>query len=206
MDGGTGNDTVLQSIADLAKLCTEHDRTTTWRFSSAAVLDATEVASLQSEVLDAEGDKSLTRAESASGYGDRGKKASGTWLSGAAATVQVDSPVWELLVSHVASLANAPAIILDLASGPGEPACSLSARFPRAKVTASDNTQPMLSAARARIASLGLAKRVKVRLLCMTDLSSISSGSVDLVTVCLGLHLISFEELPAVLVGIARGK
>ena len=40
----------------------------------------------------------------------------------------------------------------------------------------------------------------------MTDLSSISSSSVDLVTVCLGLHLILPDVLPAVLKGIARGE
>jgi len=128
--------------------------------------------------------------------------ASAEWLSGGAALQRVDSPVWNMMVTHVASLGRAPASILDLASGPGEPACSLAARFPRARVTASDIVPTMLTSARARAKNLRL-KRVQVCELDMTDLSSISTGSIDIVTVCLGLHLIP-EGLQQVLGGISR--
>jgi predicted O-methyltransferase YrrM len=125
------------------------------------------------------------------------------WLSGLAASAHVESPVWACIVRQAARLASAPRLILDLASGPGEPACSLAARFPSARITCSDSDPRMLSAARARVAALGIGKRLTVSLLDMTDLSSVASGSFDLVTISLGLYLVP-DDLPATLAAVAR--
>ena len=133
----------------------------------------------------------------------QGTRATKSWLSGTAPSVDVSSPIWDLMVNHVATLTSSPGVILDLASGPGEPACSLAARFPSARVTASDSSPAMRDAAQERIKSRGLRSRVQVAALDMTDLSSVASSSVDVVTVCLGLYLVN-DSLPAVLSGIAR--
>lgn len=61
----------------------------------------------------------------------------------------------------------------------------------------------MVAAARARVKALSLTKRVQVSRLDMTDLSSVRTASFDVVTVCLGLHLIP-NELSATLREIAR--
>ena len=134
---------------------------------------------------------------------DGSRAATGSWLSGSSPSADVASPVWDLMVDHVASLVRSPGVILDLASGPGEPACSLAARFPSARVMASDSSPAMVNAARERIESRGLQSRVKCAALDMTDLSSVPSSTVDVVTVCLGLYLVN-DALPAVLRGIKR--
>ena len=102
------------------------------------------------------------------------------------------SPMWETVAQRVATLlqgAKAPAI-LDLASGHGEPACSMALRIPCASIISSDVDEKLLSTARARVKKLALGKRVKVKRLDMTNLSSIKTASVDVVTACLALHLL----------------
>lgn len=63
---------------------------------------------------------------------------------------------------------------------------------------------PMCEAARARIRSLRLHDRVCVQKIDMSDLSSVADASFDLVTVCLGLHLLTESHLLHALQGIAR--
>jgi len=79
--------------------------------------------------------------------------------------------------------------ILDLASGPGEPACALALAFPAATVIASDVAPAMVEAA------MGHAKRQGVTLKCLVmdacDLSKIPSGSQDVVTSNFGLIFVS---------------
>lgn len=130
--------------------------------------------------------------------------ATSDWLAGVDVSIHVESPVWTQMVAHVASLRLKPDTILDLAAGPGEPGCSLAARFPAATVTVSDSVPAMTSAASKRVRALGLSDRVKVEQMDMRDLSSVATASHDLVTNCLGLHLISPEDLVATLSQIAR--
>jgi trans-aconitate methyltransferase len=130
--------------------------------------------------------------------------ATSDWLAGVDASIHVESPVWTQMVTHVASLRRKPNTILDLAAGPGEPGCSLAACFPAATVTVSDSVPAMISAASKRVRALGLSDRVKVEQMDMRDLSSVATESHDLVTNCLGLHLISPEELVATLSQITR--
>ena len=61
----------------------------------------------------------------------------------------------------------------------------------------------MLAAADLRVKKLGLGDRVRIIQLDMRQLSSITSASVDAVTVCLGLHLVP-EDIQRVLHEIAR--
>ena len=116
-----------------------------------------------------------------------------------------ESPIWEAITQHAVAVLSghesAAPLVLDLASGLGEPACSIARRVKAARVTATDVDEAMLEAARARVKKLGLGKRVKVERMDMCDLSAIGSGSVDLVTCCLGLHLV---PLPRVLREVAR--
>ena len=115
------------------------------------------------------------------------------------------APVWDLICEHVeaAVAGQIKPTILDLASGAAEPACSIASRLPTARVISTDSNAEMLKAARNRVKRLGLGARVTVKRLDMLDLSSISTDSVDVVTVCLGLHLIP-DALPRVLGEITR--
>ena len=63
-------------------------------------------------------------------------------------------PVWSHMVEAVVAANPAPRVVLDLASGPGEPACTLAQRFPGAEVVASDNEAAMCSKAQERVAGL----------------------------------------------------
>ena len=68
------------------------------------------------------------------------------------AALQIVEPMWTHIAEHASrELKLAPQNILDLACGPGEPACTLAKTFPAAKVTASDFTDGMLAQARERV-------------------------------------------------------
>mmetsp|Transcript_9828 Transcript_9828/g.31135 ORF Transcript_9828/g.31135 Transcript_9828/m.31135 type:complete len:304 (+) Transcript_9828:40-951(+) len=100
------------------------------------------------------------------------------------------TPMWKHMAEHASvKLKLAPTTILDLACGPGEPACTLAKTFPNASVTASDFTDGMLAQAQERVAENGLGDQVTVAKLDFNDLSSIASESIDLVTCSLGLHI-----------------
>ena len=98
-------------------------------------------------------------------------------------------PMWEQMVEHAGALDLAPLTILDLASGPGEPACTFAKAFPKALVTATDLTDGMLEQARERVEQNSLSGQVTVTKMDFTDLSPIPNGTVDLVTCSLGLHI-----------------
>ena len=102
------------------------------------------------------------------------------------------SPMWEAIAQRVSTLLEETEdpVILDLASGHGEPACSIALRIPSASITSSDVDEGLLASARARVEKLALGGRVKVKRLDMTDLSSIRTASIDVVTACLALHLL----------------
>lgn len=118
----------------------------------------------------------------------------------------VESPVWEFIAAEVVRLLHnysTPPTILDLASGPGEPACTVALRLPAAQVICTDKDKAMLAAADLRVRKLDLGDRVRIKQLDMLDLSSITSASIDAVTICLGLHLIP-KDIQRVLHEVAR--
>jgi SAM-dependent methyltransferase len=121
------------------------------------------------------------------------------------ANKHVASPVWEFIAEEVARLLHdhPNPTILDLASGPAEPACSIAKLHPTAKVICTDIDKDLLADARQRVKKSGLSSRVKVKHLDMRDLSSVANASLDAVTICLGLHLIP-EEIQRVLDEISR--
>ena len=69
------------------------------------------------------------------------------------ATLPQFAPMWTAMATAVANANASPRIILDLASGAGEPALTLARRFPDTEVVASDRDEGVLSIARRRIAS-----------------------------------------------------
>ena len=90
-------------------------------------------------------------------------------------------PAIEKTFSAVKSLSSDPSRILDLASGPGEPGCTLAAGFPSAVVICSDLAQPMVDLASNRARLKGLSN-VKTMLLDLTSMTDIPSASQDVVT------------------------
>lgn len=97
-------------------------------------------------------------------------------------------PMWQHTVSVVRSLNDNPGRILDLASGPGEPACSLAKAFPFATVLCTDNAAGMIAQAQRRAADL---RSVHCVTLDMCDLAAVAPWSQDLVTVQFGLMFAS---------------
>ena len=84
-------------------------------------------------------------------------KAAGVEADGARVKALVASlgsvDIDEAMATAVANSNASPRIILDLASGAGEPALTLARRFPGTEVVASDRDEGVLSIARRRIAS-----------------------------------------------------
>lgn len=105
------------------------------------------------------------------------------------------APAWKSTVANVVNVNSSPSRIVDLASGPGEPACSLKARFPAAAVSATDVAEAMVAMSRKRAAELNL--DVSCGVLDMNDMSSIDPGSVDVVTAQFGLMFT--QDLPGAL-------
>ncbi len=82
--------------------------------------------------------------------------------------------------------------ILDIGSGPGVAACRLALSYPDARVTAVDSSTAMLALATQRVARLGLAGRVDIRL---GELPAGVDGleGVDLIWASMSLHHIGDE-------------
>jgi SAM-dependent methyltransferase len=74
-----------------------------------------------------------------------------------------------------------PAAILDLATGPGEPAASIARERPEVTVWATDVSGDMLAKARSRMAHMPNARFAQVD---MQDLSRFEDGTFDVVTAC----------------------
>lgn len=92
--------------------------------------------------------------------------------------------------------------ILDIASGPGEPACLLAQRYPSASVICSDYEPKMVQKAAARVSSLGLESRVSVIRLDVMNMGAIPDASQDIVT-C-SLMLFALADKPGALAEIHR--
>lgn len=92
---------------------------------------------------------------------------------------------WALMTNHVISCTSGVANpkILDLATGPGEPAKSLAQALPHATVIASDVSEEMIKAATASTEELN---NVQCLLADAQDLSSLDSNSIDAITCCYG--------------------
>ena len=93
-----------------------------------------------------------------------------------------DGP-WAKMCDVVVASVPPNADILDLASGPGEPAATIAAALPDSRVVASDVNQDMVDAAEKR--SMGL-PNLSAALADSQDLSQYADDSFDCVTCCYG--------------------
>ena len=94
---------------------------------------------------------------------------------------EAGQPMWASMAElYDAERSSPPGEILDLGSGPGEPACYFAAKY-GAPTIASDLAPAMVSLAERRVAARGLADTVKCVVLDMEDLSSIEDASHELV-------------------------
>eukprot|EP00955_Chlamydomonas_euryale_P038840 351219-Chlamydomonas_euryale.AAC.10 len=120
-----------------------------------------------------------------------------TWFRQAA-------PSWETHVDALRRLSGGrdgwPAAILDVASGPGQPAMRLAEAFPSATVTATDVSPDMVAKARAHAAAVGVA--LTCRELDMQRMDGIVDGSVDAVSINYGLMFAA--DLPLALSEVKR--
>lgn len=113
------------------------------------------------------------------------------------------TPTWE---RHIAALkahgVTKPATVLDVASGPGQPACLVAQTFPEALVRSTDFSPDMVSQAEARVKAAGLSSRVSCHVLDMQSMSDIKDSSQTVVTVSFGLMF--SPDLPVALREIKR--
>ena len=84
------------------------------------------------------------------------------------------------------NLAEPGATVLDVASGPGEPALTLAQALPHLAVVSTDALPDMVAQAQARAQAAALSN-VRCLVADMTALSAFADGSVDAVTCCYGL-------------------
>lgn len=109
-------------------------------------------------------------------------------------------PLWARMIRAVATVNDSPRVVLDLASGTGEPAFGLARRFPNAEVVASDNDAGVLSIAQQHIAAefasppgRVTAHQVDLLSLAMSrsaDIAAQSGLAADVVTCSLGLFML----------------
>ena len=126
------------------------------------------------------------------------------------ATLPQFAPIWHAMVDAVASQQARPRVVLDLASGAGEPALTLARRFPSAEIVVSDHDEGMLAIARRRIATEFASPpgRVTAHQIDLNSLSSLAGDSggeglrCDAVTCSLGLFMLPPAALVPCLGGI----
>jgi len=111
------------------------------------------------------------------------------------------APAWAETVSAVRRVNASPSTIIDIASGPGEPACSLSEAFPTSSVICSDSSPDMVEMARTRSEQLGRSN-MTFSVDDMNDLSTYGDGTKDIVTAQFGLMF--SPDLPIALSEIHR--
>ena len=75
------------------------------------------------------------------------------------------------------------ALVLDLASGPGEPALTIAAALPQLRVVSTDVSPDMVSQAAGKAAGMG---NLTAQVADSQDLSAFADDSVDVVTCCYG--------------------
>ena len=126
------------------------------------------------------------------------------------ATLPQFAPIWHAMVDAVAAQQARPRVVLDLASGAGEPALTLARRFPSAEIVVSDHDEGMLAIARRRIRVAEFAsppERVTAHQIDLNSLSSLAGDGggeglrCDAVTCSLGLFMLP----PAALVPCLGG-
>lgn len=95
-----------------------------------------------------------------------------------------DGP-WGLMTEEVMSVSGADGspTVLDIASGPGEPALTIARAMPGATVICTDLAEEMVKAATANAAGV---PNVTNELLDVEDMSTHADGSIDVVTCCYG--------------------
>eukprot|EP00965_Chrysotila_dentata_P008046 262284-Pleurochrysis_carterae.AAC.3 len=94
-----------------------------------------------------------------------------------------DGP-WALIVDRAcAALPSGSGRLLDLATGPGEPAKMLAEAMPRTTIYATDVSEDMLDKARSRMQGLS---NVEYGIVDMQDMSQFPDASFDVVTACYG--------------------
>jgi len=117
-----------------------------------------------------------------------------------------NQPAWDAIVASVASHGAPPRRVLDLASGPGEPARSLAVAFPKASIVATD-VEPGMVAKQASYLE-GLPNVEASRVVAGEDLSAFGDASFDVATSCNGVMYLdrprAFAELFRVLDSAGR--
>lgn len=96
-----------------------------------------------------------------------------------------DKGPWTLMTKHCVSATSgirAPRI-LDIATGPGEPAKSIAVALPHSTVIASDVSEDMVNAAKNNMSDLANVECIEAD---SQDLSQLESNSIDVVTCCSG--------------------
>eukprot|EP00232_Nephroselmis_pyriformis_P001519 CAMPEP_0182914086 /NCGR_PEP_ID=MMETSP0034_2-20130328/38369_1 /TAXON_ID=156128 /ORGANISM="Nephroselmis pyriformis, Strain CCMP717" /LENGTH=293 /DNA_ID=CAMNT_0025050819 /DNA_START=50 /DNA_END=931 /DNA_ORIENTATION=- len=98
-----------------------------------------------------------------------------------AAFFEQGSPMWAAMGKLAeAELSAPPRTILDVGTGPGEPACHFASKF-QCPTLATDVAASMVELAKKRAAAKGLAELVKCQLMDATDMSALADASQDLV-------------------------
>ena len=93
---------------------------------------------------------------------------------------------WTLMTDHVVRHCagmTSQAVVLDLASGPGEPAATIARALPGADVLATDVSEDMVASAASATADL---PNVSARVADAQALDGFGDGTVDVVTCCYG--------------------
>ena len=91
---------------------------------------------------------------------------------------------WNMMAEIVAErIGSDSATVLDIATGPGQPAAMLAARLANAKVIATDCSEDMVKAAKEAHKNLD---NMTVQLADAQDLSAFADNSIDVVTCCYG--------------------
>lgn len=91
-------------------------------------------------------------------------------------------PMWETMrLLAVDALTTPPKTILDVGTGPGEPACHFAAHFSSSEILATDVAASMIDLAKNRASSKGLGERVQAQVVDAADLSPIDTSSFDLI-------------------------
>lgn len=92
---------------------------------------------------------------------------------------------WNLMLQKLQSLRLKSGLLVDIASGGGEPALTIATKFPEVTVFATDIAPDMVKIAEAKATSLQL-KNMKSLIADAEDLSAFDDNSVDVVTCCYG--------------------
>ena len=90
---------------------------------------------------------------------------------------------WKLMSERVQKFNKTNPVILDLASGPGEPAATIAAAMPNARVISTDVSEDMVAAATNATKDL---TNVETQVADAQDLKQFQDASIDIVTCCYG--------------------